>query len=309
MGPTVRALRPFTDPRTYKALLFLLSALPLGALGVTVLFAGTLVTGLLAITPLVVPALIAFGVLVRLLARAEGALAARLLGARARPARRAPAPAGFWQRGWAVLTDAGFWKAQAYFLLRFFAGWPSALIPLTLLAHGLGAIAAPITYRWLPADDGVGNGLDYEVWNVDTLPEAFLVVPIGFVLLVAAVAVVRPLAALWRGLANRLLGGTMPTVMSDAEKEDQRRRALAAHGAVFLGLNAVLVVIWALTTRGYFWPEWVLLPDRPAPRGARVGHSRAQQTGPRATEAGALHSRSTSGSRQPSACFSSSSGR
>jgi signal transduction histidine kinase len=254
-----RPLRPLADRRTYEALLFLLSAVPLGALWITVLFAGTLVTGLLAITPLVVPALIGFAALVRLLARAEGALANRLLGAGANAPRSAPAATGFWQRGWAVLTDPGFWKAQAYLLLRFVAGWPSALIPLMLLAHGLGAIAAPLYYRWVPADEGA-NGLDYEIWKVDTLPEALLLVPLGLVLLVAAAYVIRVLAAPWRGLANRLLGGTISSVTSEAEKEAQRRRALAAHASVFLGVNAVLIVIWALTTRGYFWPEWVLLP-------------------------------------------------
>jgi signal transduction histidine kinase len=254
-----RPLRPLADRRTYEALLFLLSAVPLGALWITVLFAGTLVTGLLAITPLVVPALIGFAAIVRLLARAEGALANRLLGARANAPRSAPAATGFWQRGWAVLTDPGFWKAQAYLLLRFVAGWPSALIPLMLLAHGLGAIAAPLYYRWVPADEGA-NGLDYEIWKVDTLPEALLLVPLGLVLLVAAAYVIRALSAPWRGLANRLLGGTISSVTSEAEKEAQRRRALAAHASVFLGVNAVLIVIWALTTRGYFWPEWVLLP-------------------------------------------------
>jgi signal transduction histidine kinase len=253
-----RPLRAFTDPGTYKALLFFLTAVPLGALGATLIFAGTLVTGLLAITPLVVPALIAFGALVRLLARAEGSLAAGLLGARISPRPR-PEARGFWSRGSAVLTDGGFWKAQAYFLLRFLVGWPTALVQLVLFGCALSFIFAPIYYRWQPADEGA-NGVDLEIWKADTLPKAFLLVPLGLALLVLAVNLVRPLAALWRRLATRLLGGTIPGVTDAAVRDAQRRRALAAHAIAALGISAVVVLIWGLTTRGYFWPEWVMLP-------------------------------------------------
>jgi signal transduction histidine kinase len=254
-----RPFRAFADPGTYKALLFFLTAVPLGALGVTVIFAGTLVTGLLAITPLVVPILMGFGALVRLLAWAEGGLAAGLLGAGLSPRRRARTVTGFWRRGGAVLSDGGFWKAQGYFLLRLLVGWPTALVWLVLVGYALAFTAAPVFYRWLPADEGA-NGIDLEIWRADTLSEAFLLVPIGLALLVAAVNLVRPFAALWRSLATRLLGGTMSDVADDAVSDAQRRRALAAHAIAALGISAVVVLTWALTTRGYFWPVWVMLP-------------------------------------------------
>jgi signal transduction histidine kinase len=225
---------------------------------VTVIFAGTLVTGLLAITPLVVPVLMGFGALVRLLARAERGLASGLLGAGISP-RRGPKATGFWSRGAAVLSDRGFWKAQTYVLLRFIVGWPTAFVQLGLVAYALWLTAAPIYYRWLPADDGA-NGVDLEIWKADTLPKAFLLVPLGLALLVLAVNLVRPLAALWRRLATRLLGSTISEVADRALTDAQRRRALAAHAIAALGVSGVVVLIWGVTSRGYFWPMWVMLP-------------------------------------------------
>jgi signal transduction histidine kinase len=253
-----RPFRAFADPGTYKALLFFLTAVPFGALGVTVILAGMLVTGLLAITPLVVPVLIGFGALVRLLARAEDGLASGLLGAGI-PPRPRPAARGFWSRGSAVLSDGGFWKAQAYLLLRFLVGWPTTIVQLVVFGYALAFVTAPIYYRWLPADEGA-NGFDLEIWKADTLAKAFLLVPLGLVLLVVAVNLVRPVAALWRRVATRLLGGTIPGVADRAVTDAQRRRALAAHAIAALGVSAVVVLIWGLTTRGYFWPMWVMLP-------------------------------------------------
>jgi hypothetical protein len=38
----------------------------------------------------------------------------------------------------------------------------------------------------------------------------------------------------------------------------QARRDLGAHLVSYVVVNAFLVVIWALTGGGYFWPAWVL---------------------------------------------------
>ncbi len=65
-----------------------------------------IVIGLFAITPLVVPILMAMGVAVRASAVAEAALARSLLGARIElPPRRQSKP-GFWAKGGAVLATA-----------------------------------------------------------------------------------------------------------------------------------------------------------------------------------------------------------
>jgi hypothetical protein len=40
----------------------------------------------------------------------------------------------------------------------------------------------------------------------------------------------------------------------------QARRDFGAHVVVYVVVNVFLVVIWAVTGGGYFWPIWVLAP-------------------------------------------------
>jgi signal transduction histidine kinase len=246
------------DLRTYRALLFFVTALPLGIVAFVLLFTGWTLTLLLCITPLVVPVFVGFRFLVLLAARVEGALARGLLDARGYRAPAPSGPRGFWGSVTHAVTDGAFWKAQAYLLLRIFLGMPLAVGVLTALATALGWIAAPIYYRWLP--QAGPEGLDYGIWKVDTLPEALLLAPAGLALLLLTLSLVRFLTQPWGRLADALLGGTLRGVGPDPLRPAKLRRTLAAHAAVFLAVNTLLVIIWALTGSGYFWPEWVLLP-------------------------------------------------
>ncbi len=47
--------------------------------------------------------------------------------------------------------------------------------------------------------------------------------------------------------------------MDRAARERRRRAALEAHGVADVLLLALLIAVWAVTSRGYFWPMWVLL--------------------------------------------------
>jgi signal transduction histidine kinase len=252
-------LRALADGRTYRTLLFVVTAVPLGALWLCVLMAGWTLAVCLVITPLVIPILIGLAAFVRLAAGAEAGLARHLLGTAARPGRSGSAAGSFWRRSLGAVADAGFWKAQAYLLLRFCLGWPTALVLFTLLCTAVFWVAAPIYYRWIPADEGA-NGIDLEIWKADTLPEALLLVPLGLVLLVLTVNLARVFAALWRRIADALLGGMMISMEPDAVTAARRRRLLVAHATAVLGVVAVLILVWALTGRGYFWPMWVMLP-------------------------------------------------
>src|SRR5262249_40777681 len=110
-----RLLAPFVDARTYRRLAFLFLAVPVGAVAWTVLLAGWILTLVFAITPLVIPILVAFRWAVLGLGAVDAWLARALLGA---PARPAPLPRrsgrGFWRSGIDVLADGSFWKAQGY---------------------------------------------------------------------------------------------------------------------------------------------------------------------------------------------------
>jgi 2TM domain len=43
-----------------------------------------------------------------------------------------------------------------------------------------------------------------------------------------------------------------------AFKRVQRKRKVIGDAVAYVAINAFLVVVWAVTDRGYFWPGWVL---------------------------------------------------
>lgn len=245
-------LSPFQQlfrAQTYRTLLFLTAAVPIGAVVLGLLIAGWTSIAVLAITPLVVPVLLGYRGAIGLLARADSALAQRLLGVRAEP-QITSGGRGFWGRGKAVLADRRFWTQQVYLAIRMTVGFGLAVGELSLIGGALSWIASPIWYRW--------SDLHFWSWEVDTLARSFVVVPAGIAGLGIGLALLRPLTSFYAWLVRALLDpreGSRPR-----RTRETRRRALAIHAGVAAGLGAIQVVIWAFTTRGYFWPEWVLLP-------------------------------------------------
>lgn len=231
-----------------RAVLFLAAALPVGAATLALLIAGWTATGVLSVTPLVVPVLIGFRRAIGLLAAADAALARSLLSVDVRPSP-APAATGYWRRGWAVLADGGFWREQVYLVLRMTLGFGLAIGELSLLAGSLGCVAYPAWYRW--------SDLHLRSWRVDTLPRSLVLVPVGLAGAVVAVLLAHVFAATSGRLARALLGSG---VEQPPRSRTTRRRALAAHASASTGIGLVLVLVWALTGRGYVWPEWALLP-------------------------------------------------
>lgn len=231
-----------------RVLVFLLAAVPVGALALGVLIAGWTVSAVLAVTPLGVPALVAFRAAVGGTARLDGEIANCLLGTSVRPSLRSPGPRGFWRSGVNVLADRTFWQQQAYLLVRQTVGLGIAVATWSLLAASLGALTLPIWYRW-------GNTLVVGR-HVDTLGRALLGVPAGIVGLVIAFLLLRSLGAGSRFLVDALLGdrdrGPEPTA-------EERRHSLVVHLAAYAVVNLGLTLIWALTSRGYFWPQWTFI--------------------------------------------------
>jgi signal transduction histidine kinase len=130
-------------------------------------------------------------------------------------------------------------------------GGALAVAMVSLIASALGAIALPLYYHWTHPD--------ITGWRVDAFWKALLYVPAGFVLLVLSVVLLRPLRSLWRRLARGLLDSRDEARAGTPEElKLRRRRALAIHAAVYAAVNALLIVIWASTTRAYFWPAWPL---------------------------------------------------
>jgi signal transduction histidine kinase len=253
-------LAAVTSRDTYRGLLFLSAALPLGSLWLAALVAGWALAIGLAITPLVVLVIMGAGLVADLAARVESGMARQLLDVPSYPPRhrgglgtaRSPLP-----RARAVVTDPAFWNAQVFLLVRFLAGVPIAAVVLSLFGGGLFLMTSPVHYRWIPQDPGA-HGIDLGIWQADTLPETLLLVPVGLGVVVLAANLVRPLAAPWRRLSYRLLGGPMTDDYRPLT-EAQLRRGLVIHGIVVGCISALLVAIWAVTIRGYFWPMWPVL--------------------------------------------------
>src|SRR6516164_2420216 len=134
--------------RALLTLAFLAAAVPVAALGLAVLVVGWTLVAVLAITPLVIPALVAFRFATGGAARLDAAVANGLLGTSARPPHTSPGPSGFWRSGWNVLQDGSFWREQAYLLIRLSLGCAIAVGAWSLAAAGLGLVTLPIWYRW-----------------------------------------------------------------------------------------------------------------------------------------------------------------
>jgi len=241
-------LAPLVSGRTYRAVAYYLAELVLGVAGFALLLAGWIVTLVLAITPLVVPLLIGLRIGVGMLAQAQAWLARELLGVPVRTPL-STGGTGFWSRGFNVLRDPMFWKQQAHLLLAF----PKALLPLTLLAEAFELISLPAWAPWVES---------YEAWwffEIDASVDALPFAGAGLVLLLAVAHLLGPYGRMSRWLASRLLSGDPGPVRSRAEARARRLRALTIDALVSTSIVAALVVIWALTGGGYFWPIWPLL--------------------------------------------------
>jgi signal transduction histidine kinase len=244
-------LRPFAESRTYRALAFFASALVLSGIWMAMLIMGWTFTLAFLITPLVVPALIGMWFATRAGAWVETALARSLLDAEVKTPVWGGDAKGFWARGWAVLTGSAFWKAQAYLFLRMSVGFALGIATVTAVSASVALIFAP-AWVW-----SIPDGIDVGVWRIDTVAESFALIPVGVVATLITVHLLGPLASAWRTLSCTLLGETQPRQFDDAALT--RRRAVRISATVYAGLNLLLIVIWALTSRGYFWPIWPML--------------------------------------------------
>ena len=243
-----------------RGLAFQLPALVLAPLWLSLLVTGWSVTLGLAVTPLVIPAALGTVLLVRLAAGLEAALARSLLGADAH-VPQLPKPRGFWRRIWALVSERWIWRAQGWLVLRITVGFALAVALVSLLAAGLGLLSAPLWY-W-----SVSHGGESGDWRIDSIGRALAVMPLGALALALALVLARASTAPSRALANATLGtGTAGTPGEPGAPAGPQpsggpgaRKALAIHALASAGLASFLIVIWALTSRGYFWPVWPVL--------------------------------------------------
>ena len=154
-----------------QTMVFLGAAVPVAAIGLAVLVAGWVLVTCLAITPLVVPALVAFRAATGGAAWLDGQLANELLDTSVQPPVTSPGPGGFWRSGLNVLGDGAFWRQQAYLMIRLSLGFALGIAAWAVLAAGLGLLTLPAWYRF---DNVLVLGR-----FVDTIGRALLGVPAG----------------------------------------------------------------------------------------------------------------------------------
>ncbi|HET6869787.1 MAG TPA: sensor histidine kinase [Solirubrobacteraceae bacterium] len=254
--------RMLLDPVTYRRLFYLLSALVLGPVWfVTLVTVWSLCLGL-AITPLVIPMLILLAFVTRGYAAIEAELARSLLDVDARAPGGVRTRPGFW--GWLRgLFSAGFWRAQAYLLIRWVAGFPVAIAGLVVIVFAGSMLFAPL---WVPF---VHGGAHIAFWRPHTFLQSLAFVVPGAILLPVAVVITRPMATPFRWIASGLLKGDTEPDERALTRTDwnagplaatRSRYALEIHAAVDGVLVFALILIWLVVSRGYFWPIWAWLP-------------------------------------------------
>jgi hypothetical protein len=191
------------DGRTYRHLLYLLLAVPLGFVYSTLFTFGVAFGLLLSVALVGVVILLATLIGSRLVAGFERWLANALLGTElSRPDDLVDAQGAL--AGVKKYVDArSTWAGLGFLSLKF---WVSlfAFVPLVLLANALPLVAAPLRYPYT-AGFGEVNG-EPVTWAIDTLPEALVALPLGVVGVLLALHLTNLVAYAARQMAVALLG-------------------------------------------------------------------------------------------------------
>jgi signal transduction histidine kinase len=121
-------------------------------------------------------------------------------------------------------------------------------------AASIGGITMPLWF-W-----SVTNGPIIGDWHVDTLPKALLLVPAGAIGFVISMLLTRMFAQLNREVARGTFEHSPDALpQRPAQNIVERRRHFSMRAFAYAFAELVLIIIWALTGHGYFWPVWPLL--------------------------------------------------
>ncbi len=269
----VALTRTLADPTTYRRLAYVLLGIALGPIWFAALITGWSLCMGMIVTPMVIPLLFVVAYMTRGFAAVEAEIASSLLGVDARAPEWSLPATGFWDR-LRSLFGADFWRAQTYLWLRWLVGFPVAVVFVSLLASAVVMALAPL---WVPF---VHQGVQLGFWHPHTFLESLALIPVGLVLLPLTLALASPVGAAFGPVAAGLLRGsddvrgrrlpggaaarsgsaTAPALPGPRRTPAARRQALAMHAAAESAIAGVVIVIWAVTSLGYFWPIWLVLP-------------------------------------------------
>ena len=191
------------EKQSYRNVLYLLLAFPLGVIYFTLLTAGIAVGIGLVVVLIGIPILLAVVVCARPVAEFERQLANALLTVTIpRPTDAvAPQGSGLWPVLRSYLGASSTWKGLAFLYLKFWIGLLSFVLVVTTATVTLALIGAPLHYN--------DSSLVVSVfgWQIDTLSEAVVAVPVGVVVGIISLHLLNGVATLSGLVAKALLGG------------------------------------------------------------------------------------------------------
>jgi signal transduction histidine kinase len=223
-----RLLRDISDPLTYGRVGYLLVALPLGIIEFTFLVTAIAVGVGTAITLVGIPILIGTIYAWRWLAQLERNIIGALTGVQIpSPYRPDPVDAGWSRKVHARLADPATWKDLVFLLLQ---------LPLGIVAFAATTVVLGCAGAWLAAPAyywAVPDGVDLGITQVETLPGALALVPLGALLAFVGVPALGLLGRGYGELAALLLGSNADPELTAqvTELEDARSRIIAAGDA------------------------------------------------------------------------------
>ena len=194
-------MAPVTEGATYRAMAYFVLGLGLGIAEFTLIITGFALGLGLLVTIVGIPVLVVTLLVARAMASLERQLAVQLLDAPMPRHRHLPAePAGVWVgRLRRLLADRRTWSELAFLMLRMPMAILDLAFVLTLVGLALSGIAYPVAIAF-------GAQPDIAEWQVDTVAEGLIFLPISLLFLAVGPRLIVAWSKLSRGLATRLLG-------------------------------------------------------------------------------------------------------
>lgn len=189
-----------TDGQTYRSVLFLLTSFPLGLAYFVVTVVGLSLGAGLAVIGIGLPVLFGTLLAVRGIAAVERRRVEILLGRTIQAPTLPSTDGGFLARLRALVGAAATWRSVGYTVFVFGYGVAGFVLSVVGLTVGAVFVSAPVTY------DTPDTTIQFGIWEPATLLDALLLVPVGLVVLVAALYACNRLATLGGAIATELLG-------------------------------------------------------------------------------------------------------
>lgn len=197
--------------RLGRTSLYLLMALPFGIAIFTVLAAGLATGFATAVIFWGIPILVLTAAVWRWFGLLERGLASRLLDASFRQLPQPAASLGWWDKLKWYASDSYTWTSLLYAMIKF----PVSVGIFILLSI---AVATPVAFISAPLW-AVNDEVQLAGWQIDSLAESLLAVPVGFLMIPISIALIIGMGWFSRVLAELLLGGSQRNTRASGQMQ------------------------------------------------------------------------------------------